>query len=93
VSAYSLYIEPQTVNELTNLDGNTFKQVVKKILWLAQNARDLKHEAIQGDEWRDKYKWRVGNYRIIYELDQNKAILTIIRVGHRSTVYNIPPPS
>ncbi|WP_230400971.1 type II toxin-antitoxin system RelE/ParE family toxin [Microcystis aeruginosa] len=37
-------------------------------------------------EWSGFYKLRVGDYRVIYEFDRESRI--IIRVGHRSEVYD-----
>ncbi len=33
------------------------------------------------------YKLRVGDYRIIIELNQNKLIISILKIGHRKNVY------
>ncbi|MDB9433414.1 type II toxin-antitoxin system RelE family toxin [Microcystis aeruginosa] len=38
-------------------------------------------------EWSGFYKLRVGDYRVIYEFDRESRII-IIRVGHRSEVYD-----
>ena len=46
----------------------------------------------QGDivpvEGTDKYRLRVGNYRIIYHIDNNKLIITIVNAGNRGQIYN-----
>lgn len=39
-------------------------------------------------EWSGFYKLRVGDYRVIYEFDRESRIIIIIRVGHRSEVYD-----
>jgi mRNA interferase RelE/StbE len=33
------------------------------------------------------YRLRVGDYRIIYEVDRDTVIITIIKIGHRREVY------
>jgi len=33
-------------------------------------------------------KLRVGDYRVIYEFDRESRIIIIVRVGHRSEVYD-----
>jgi len=35
------------------------------------------------------YKLRVGDYRIIIDIDKNKLIILVIKVGHRKNIYNI----
>ena len=34
-----------------------------------------------------KWSLRVGDYRIIYTIDEQKKILTLLNVGHRKMVY------
>lgn len=33
------------------------------------------------------YKFRVGDYRIILDIEQNKLLILIIKIGHRKNVY------
>ena len=35
------------------------------------------------------YKLRVGDYRIIMDIDKNNLIILVIKVGHRKNIYNI----
>jgi len=34
------------------------------------------------------YRLRVGDYRIIVEIDNGKLIVLVIKIGHRSTIYD-----
>lgn len=34
------------------------------------------------------YRYRVGDYRVVYEIDDNKNIVTIILIAHRSKIYD-----
>lgn len=35
------------------------------------------------------YKLRVGDYRTIMDIDKNKLLILVIKVGHRKNIYNI----
>lgn len=35
------------------------------------------------------YKLRVGDYRVIMDIDKNSLIILVIKVGHRKNIYNI----
>jgi len=35
------------------------------------------------------YKLRVGDYRVIMDIDKNSLIIIVIKVGHRKNIYNI----
>ncbi len=36
---------------------------------------------------RDAYRIRIGDYRVIYEIHDDKLIVTVITIGHRREVY------
>jgi len=55
--------------------------------WMGENGELVQHQALQGDEWKGCFKYRVGDYRIIYKLDHPAAKLTVLKIGHRSEVY------
>ncbi len=35
------------------------------------------------------YKLRIGDYRVIMDIDKNNLIILVIKVGHRKNIYNI----
>lgn len=39
------------------------------------------------DDFSDLYKLRVGNYRVIYELDYDKLEIIVHFIGHRKDIY------
>jgi mRNA-degrading endonuclease RelE of RelBE toxin-antitoxin system len=53
-------------------------------------------EALQGTNYRDIYKFRVSNYRILFTLDvrplthqkfRYKGTVVILQIGHRKDIY------
>ncbi|WP_420372248.1 type II toxin-antitoxin system RelE family toxin [Microcystis aeruginosa] len=60
-------------------------RILNKIKWLAINFEQITPLPLTR-EWSGFYKLRVGDYRVIYEFDRESRI--IIRVGHRSEVYD-----
>ena len=34
------------------------------------------------------YKLRIGNYRVILDLDRNRLIIMVLKVGHRKNIYD-----
>lgn len=55
----------------------------------------IKRNRIRPDEYvrklvgDDIYSLRVGNYRVILDLDKEKLIVLVLRIGHRRTVYDL----
>jgi mRNA interferase RelE/StbE len=37
---------------------------------------------------RECYRLRVGDYRVIYEVDEADAMITVIQIGHRQGIYD-----
>ena len=35
------------------------------------------------------YKFRVGDYRVILDIDINRLLILVIKVGHRKDIYNL----
>ena len=35
----------------------------------------------------DKWRYRVGEYRILAKIDDHKVIITVVEIGHRSEIY------
>lgn len=44
-------------------------------------------EALQGKELGDFWKYRVGDWRIIVDLDDRAVLITVIRLGNRREIY------
>jgi len=44
-------------------------------------------EALRGKELGDFWKYRVGNWRIIADIDDGVVLITVVRIGNRREVY------
>ena len=70
---------------LLKLDPPVARRIVRKLDEIAVGDPRRHGEALQGDEraWR----YRVGDWRVICDLVDESRILTVVRIGHRSSVY------
>jgi len=84
VASYSLFIKPSAAKEIEALPKTDRIRVIQRIQNLADNPRPPGHEKLSGD---DRYRVRQGNYRILYTINGNELIVTIVMVGHRREVY------
>jgi mRNA interferase RelE/StbE len=83
--AYSLFILRSAQKELADLSPDNFGRLKSAIRGLAEHPRPhgcLKLTAREG--WRI----RVGEYRIIYEIDDTQQKVTILHIGHRRDIYS-----
>ncbi|MGO8787945.1 MAG: type II toxin-antitoxin system RelE family toxin [Terriglobia bacterium] len=86
MAKYSLEIKPSAGKELDALDNALFARIDRKIMSLADNPRPAGCKKLRG--YKDPWRIRVGDYRVVYLLDDAKALVTIVRVAHRKEVYD-----
>ena len=82
---YSLEIKHSAQRELDALDDAVFKRIDRKILALADNPRPAGCKKLRG--YRDQWRIRVGDWRVVYLIDDTARLVTITRVAHRREVY------
>ncbi|PLS78482.1 MAG: type II toxin-antitoxin system mRNA interferase toxin, RelE/StbE family [Chloroflexi bacterium] len=81
---YRIVIVRSAQKELANLPDAVYDRVVAAIQSLATTPCPVGCVKLQGSEdWRI----RVGAYRIIYRINDDELVVTVIKVGHRGSVY------
>ena len=81
---YTVLILPRAQKELAQVPTQSYERVRDAIRALAEDQRPhgcLKLTAREG--WRV----RVGDYRVVYEVDDQQRTVTVLHVGHRREVY------
>ncbi len=76
---------PAALRGLKALSADVRRRIKPKIDALADNPRPPGVEKLSGHERR--YRMRVGDYRIIYSIEDQVLLVLIIRLGHRREVY------
>ena len=82
---YEILIEGGAEKDLKSLSSPTLKRISKCILSLRYNPRGVGAKKIIGS--KNDWRLRVGNYRIIYEIDDQKKIAYVFRIKHRREAY------
>ncbi|MFH0802109.1 MAG: type II toxin-antitoxin system RelE/ParE family toxin [bacterium] len=82
---YKVLLMPSAVRDLDLLSGSILARLEEMILSLAENPRPMKVKKLVGS----KSQWRipVGNYRVLYEIDDKSTTVRVFRVRHRRGVY------
>jgi mRNA interferase RelE/StbE len=81
---YAIAILRRAQKELQRLPRADYERVHDAIRALADEPRPPGCLALTG---RDGWRIRVGNYRVIYEINDTQHLVTILHVGHRRDVY------
>jgi len=82
---YTVIIENKAQKEFLKLSPPHDNSVKKSINALEKNARPHGVKKLSGT--KDGYRVRVGDYRILYTINDRKKIITVYRIRHRSEVY------
>jgi len=82
--AYTIRIKRSAEKEMDRLAARTFERVTQAILSLERDPRPVGSRKLRGVQ---DYRLRVGQYRILYTIDDPERIVEIIAVGHRRDVY------
>ncbi|MCI0343418.1 MAG: type II toxin-antitoxin system RelE/ParE family toxin [Planctomycetales bacterium] len=83
--AYSLVVLPGAMRDLEGLTPDLRARVRPKIDSLSENPRPPGVKKLRAAQ--DSYRVRVGDYRIVYGIDDARKVVTVERVAHRSEVY------
>ncbi|OGZ18380.1 MAG: hypothetical protein A2V72_02095 [Candidatus Nealsonbacteria bacterium RBG_13_37_56] len=72
--------------DLEKLSGEVRERVFNKIVWLKNNFGQIVSLPLS-NEWRGFFKLRVGDWRVIYDIDNKLKEITIHRIDKRDKVY------
>jgi mRNA interferase RelE/StbE len=81
---YTILIERYAQKQIMKLDKKIIPVIKAAIADLADNPRPYGYKKLKGE---DAYRIRVGDYRVIYEIDDGKIIVTVVSVGNRKDIY------
>lgn len=85
MASYELRITGSAAKELEAVGQKRDRtRIVDRIRHLAEEPRPRGCEKLSGS---DHYRVRQGNYRILYSIDDDASIVTVVKIGHRRDVY------
>jgi mRNA interferase RelE/StbE len=82
---YDITFARSARKELEALDAEFVNRIFPKIESLSGNPRP--HNCIKLQGSRNLWRMRVGNYRVIYTINDNTRLIDIIAVRHRRDAY------
>ena len=82
---YEVYLEAAAERDLRRLPPETFHRILPGIRALAEDPRPPGCRKLTGSE--NDWRIRIGDYRVIYEIDDAEEAVRVFRVRHRREVY------
>ena len=85
ISVYEVYLERAAERDLRLLPRDEFARIIPRIKALAEDPRPPRTRKIAGakSDWRI----RIGDYRVVYEIDDKAKAVRVMRVRHRREGY------
>ena len=84
--SFSIRIKGGALKELKRVPKPDRKRIVEAVDLLAENP--FLGNALKGD-LRGLRRLRVGNYRVLYELQDDVLVVLVVRIAHRRDVYRL----
>ena len=85
MASYSIEWKGSAKKELRKIDKKEILKIIEAVEKLASDPHPANHKKLLGTE--HNFRIRVGNYRVVYFLEDDKLLIEIIRVRHRKDVY------
>lgn len=82
---YKVVVSKTASKELDDLPTQAVNRIIPAIKSLGGNPRPAGSRKLRGS--RDFWRIRVGDYRVIYTIDDTVQIVDVRKVGHRKDVY------
>ena len=82
--SYDISILRRAQKSLAKLPQQDYQRIINAIYNLASDPRPTGCKKLRN---RPAWRIRVGVYRVIYEINDNKLVITVINVGHRREIY------
>lgn len=82
--AYKIQLSTAARRDLGKLPRATQERIAKTIDGLAEQPRPNGSTKLTG---QDLYRVRCGDYRVIYRIEDDRLLVLVVKIGHRSGVY------
>lgn len=84
---YAIEVTPASQRDLRALERQVLRRIDARIRKLAEDPRPATVEKVKAFDGGDLYRVRVGDYRILYTIEDNLLLILVVRVRHRREVY------
>ena len=85
MARYQLEVKERAAKELSRLRPDIGRRLLQSIESLASDPRPKHSHKLSESE--SSYRLRVGEYRVLYQVDDEAKLVTIFKIGHRREVY------
>ena len=84
MAAYSLFFKESVQKDFDGIPKKDLRRILSRVKSFADEPRPQGCEKLTG---QDRYRLRQGRYRIVYVVQDEQRIVTVVKVGHRKDIY------
>jgi mRNA interferase RelE/StbE len=86
---WRIRLDPAAAKELEKLDPETARRLLKFMSGRLAHLDDPRSigEALKGKKLGEFWKYRIGDYRIIADIQDSELLILVVRIGNRREVY------
>jgi mRNA interferase RelE/StbE len=81
---YQVLFAPAAYRQLRKLPNAVQKRIVRAVEGLELNPRPPGATKLQGEQ--DLYRVRAGDWRVVYQIADDRLVVLVVRIGHRGDV-------
>jgi mRNA interferase RelE/StbE len=87
--AWKVELDPAIERDLDRLDKKVARRIIKFLYERVTRIDDPRSigQALQGSKFGEFWKYRVGDWRIICKIEDERVTVLVLRIRHRSKVY------
>jgi mRNA interferase RelE/StbE len=86
MGSYAVELKPSARKELESLPDSMLGRVVRKLESLADDPKPAGCKKLKG--YKDQWRVRIGDWRVIYIVDDKARLVSVTRIAHRREVYD-----
>jgi mRNA interferase RelE/StbE len=87
--AWGIELSPAADRQIAKLDRPQAERILKFLssrLANLENPRSI-GQALQGQRFGEFWKYRVGDYRLICKIEDERVVVLVLQIGHRREIY------
>ncbi|RLK51498.1 mRNA interferase RelE/StbE [Alkalispirillum mobile] len=84
MASYKLVFRRSVAKDLRSIPNRDVNRILQRIEALRADPRPQGSEKLSG---QPRYRIRQGRYRILYQIEDDVLVVTVVKVGHRRHVY------
>ncbi len=85
MGSYSVEVKPAARKELEALPDSVLARVLQRMEAMRPSPRPAGCKKLRG--YKDQWRVRVGDWRVVYIIDDDAKLVSITRIAHRREVY------